>query len=99
MTLTTLGHAVPFYQPETAYEIFRRVTNNVDIATGKVALSGANKLEYSSQGASNALGNRQKLPPMPVPRCYLLSMSSTCSNSEEERIRSGRATIRDYIVT
>ena len=97
--LLFLGHAVPLFQPETTYEIFRRVINNRDIATGKVTLDGANKMEYSSKGPANALGYRQKLPPMPKTICYLLSMITTCSTAEEQRIRTGQARIRDYIVT
>jgi carboxypeptidase C (cathepsin A) len=29
------GHEVPAYQPETAYEIFRRAMFNLDIASGE----------------------------------------------------------------
>jgi hypothetical protein len=75
------------------------VINHVDIATGKISLEGPAKLEYSSKGPSNALGYRQRLPPMPKPICYLLTMITTCSAAEEQRIRSGQAKIQDYIIT
>jgi hypothetical protein len=92
------GHAVPYYQPETAWEVFRRVTSNLDIATGRVIINSKERV-YSSKGPASALGYKQKLPPMPKTICYLLSMVATCSDAEEESIRGGKAVIQNYIIT
>ena len=34
MTIYEAGHEVPYYQPKASLEMFRRVLNNFDIATG-----------------------------------------------------------------
>jgi hypothetical protein len=86
---------VPWFQPETAYEIFRRVTNGLDVATGKTAVSG----EYSSRGAADAMVSRGALPAMPKPQCYLLSLTATCPKDVEQKLRRGQGRIRDYVVT
>ncbi|KAF2664858.1 putative carboxypeptidase S1 [Microthyrium microscopicum] len=94
------GHSVPWYQPQTAYEVFRRATSNLDIATGTVptAKSGGGST-YSSRGAPNALGVSHVLPPMPKPTCYLLMLQATCPSGIEAKLRLGQALIKDYIVS
>jgi carboxypeptidase D len=89
------GHAVPWYQPETAYEIFRRVTGGLDVATGRAAASAT----YASAGATNALVSSGPLPAMPAPQCYLLALTPTCPREIEQKLRRGQGRIRDYIVT
>jgi len=95
------GHAVPWYQPETAYEVFRRASNDLDIATGKISTLTAKdaRTAYSTVGPPSSLGKRQKLPPMTKARCYLLSLSATCPLETEARLRQGLVTITDYVVT
>jgi hypothetical protein len=88
---------VPWYQPETAYEIFRRVTNGLDVATGKTAVSATSG--YSSRGPPNAMVSKGALPAMPKPQCYLLALTPTCPRDIEQKLRRGQGQIRDYIVT
>ena len=92
---------MPWYQPETAYEIFRRVTGDLDVATGAVSTKEAKsaRTAYSSVGPADAFGVRHKLPPMPQVRCYLLSLPATCPSSVEARLKRGEAIVKDYIVT
>ena len=44
------GHEVPFYQPLASLEMFRRVLDNVDLATGSEALTST----YETNGTANA---------------------------------------------
>ena len=93
------GHSVSSFQPETGYEIFRRVTNNLDIATGStLTISRENQPLYSSKGPANTLGWRHKLPPMSKSVCYLLSLLATCTKDQERALARGQARIENYIV-
>ena len=44
------GHEVPYYQPLASLELFKRVLDNVDIATGKIATTG----DYATNGTAKA---------------------------------------------
>lgn len=44
------GHEVPFYQPLASLEMFKRVLDNVDLATGEEALTGT----YETNGTADA---------------------------------------------
>ncbi|KAA8647637.1 hypothetical protein EYZ11_013058 [Aspergillus tanneri] len=90
------GHEVPAYQPQTAYEIFHRAMFNWDIATGKI--STAENHDYSSEGPSSTWNITNTVPASPEPTCYILSLGSTCTNEQIERVANGTALIKDYIV-
>jgi Serine carboxypeptidase len=92
------GHEVPAYQPETAYEIFRRVMNNLDVATGQVTTGPALTLRtYSSDGISSTWGIKNEIPAPVTPECYILS-PPTCTEEELSKVVTGDAFIKDYIV-
>ena len=44
------GHAVAYYQPKAALEMFRRVLESKDLATGRVNLTE----DYSTRGKNHA---------------------------------------------
>ncbi|GAQ45451.1 hypothetical protein AtubIFM56815_011274 [Aspergillus tubingensis] len=90
------GHEVPFYQPETAYEIFNRAQFNWDIATGEVSL--VENQDYGTEGPSSTWHVKNEVPESPEPTCYLLAMDSTCTDEQKERVLSGEALIRDWVV-
>ncbi|KAF2435542.1 alpha/beta-hydrolase [Tothia fuscella] len=92
------GHEVPAYQPETAYEIFRRSMNNLDIATGKVSTFQSGSDVYTSTGTKDTLDIRQAPPPEPEPTCCILRLSSTCTEEMIQAVKNGSAVIKDYIV-
>jgi Serine carboxypeptidase len=103
------GHEVPAYQPETAYEIFRRSMNNLDIATGnistvgkvsngKISTKGRLDVIYSTTGHSDTLSFRHAPPPPRAPECYLLA-PATCSDDEIDMILNGTAILHNYILT
>lgn len=97
------GHEVPAYQPQTAYEIFRRAMNNLDIATGTKSTveqgSAPNtNLFYSTTGDRDTFGVRMKAPPPPAPTCYILSLGTTCTDEQIESVIDGSAMIENYVL-
>ncbi|GAT30501.1 carboxypeptidase S1 [Aspergillus luchuensis] len=90
------GHEVPFYQPETAYEIFNRAQFNWDIATGGVSL--VENQDYGTEGPSSTWHIKNEVPESPEPTCYLLAMDSTCTDEQKERVLSGEAVVKDWVV-
>ncbi|KAK2783313.1 hypothetical protein FQN52_000322 [Onygenales sp. PD_12] len=89
------GHMVPSYQPETAFEIFRRVMFDSDVATGEVDITAVK--DFSTKGSLDPSWTKQKPPPMPKPTCYVLD-SQTCTEDQAASVKNGSALIRDYIV-
>ncbi|KAK2007910.1 serine carboxypeptidase [Colletotrichum eremochloae] len=89
------GHAVPAYQPESAYRIFNRALFNKDIATGRV--DTAQNSTYSTQGPSDTFGIKNEVPPQYKDFCYVLD-TSTCSPEQVAALRAGTAVIENYIM-
>ncbi|TID26523.1 Carboxypeptidase S1 A [Venturia nashicola] len=94
------GHEIPAYQPETAYEIFRRTMGNLDIATGKTPTvnTAVNANIYSTTGQMDTWAVKNKPPPAPEPTCYILSMTTTCSNDQIKAVINGTAKIKDWVL-
>jgi hypothetical protein len=90
------GHEVPAYQPEAAYEIFRRAMFNLDIASGKI--STAQNGSYGTVGVSSTFSIKNKAPESPQPTCYTYALQSTCTNDQINSVLDGSALIHDYIV-
>ncbi|KAK1518679.1 serine carboxypeptidase [Colletotrichum costaricense] len=89
------GHAVPSYQPESAYQIFNRALFNKDIATGLV--DTATNLTYATEGPSDTFGVKNEIPPQYEDFCYVLD-PSTCSDQQVEALRNGTGIIKNYIM-
>ncbi|OJD16314.1 hypothetical protein AJ78_03526 [Emergomyces pasteurianus Ep9510] len=89
------GHMVPAYQPETAFEVFRRVMFNMDIATGKV--NTAVEKSYSTKGSPTTFQIGNEPPPKPKPTCYVLDFY-TCTADQVAAVANGSALVRDYIL-
>ncbi|KAL5360366.1 Alpha/Beta hydrolase protein [Aspergillus floccosus] len=90
------GHEVPAYQPETAYEIFHRAMFNRDIATGKV--NTAKHESYSTRGPSSTWNITNAVPDSPAPTCYVLQLTTYCTEEQVQSVVDGTAVIKDYIV-
>lgn len=89
------GHAVPAYQPETAYQIFMRALFNKDIATGEI--DTATDPEHATEGPHDITDVLNE-DPGPYERfCYVLD-PGTCNDAQIEALRAGNATIENYIV-
>lgn len=87
------GHEAPFYQPETAYQIFNRVMFNKDVATGQNPAAN-----YSSCGSSSAWTESVLYPDEEPVQCYLWDVFETCTKAETAVLRSGTAVVKDFIL-
>lgn len=65
------GHAVPAYQPETAFQVFSRIMNGRSVATGKKA----DLSSYATEGDENST-KTQDLPDPPAPTCFVRDVTS-----------------------
>ncbi|RYP22281.1 hypothetical protein DL765_001795 [Monosporascus sp. GIB2] len=92
------GHEVPYYQPETAYEIFMRVTANKDVATGKVKTSDCGS-KYSTKGQENIFAISNDLPTPHKQECYFWDMFETCEQEQIKLAKQGSAIFEDFIMT
>ncbi|OCT51282.1 Carboxypeptidase S1 B [Cladophialophora carrionii] len=90
------GHEVPAYQPETAYEIFRRALFNRDIATGTA--DTASNASYATEGMADTWAVKHVAPRSDPPVCYAYNPSATCEEAELDALADGSALVRDYIV-
>jgi len=87
------GHEVPSYQPEAAYEIFRRATLGLDVPTGSTVVGD----EYATEGPRSTWHIKNVPPEMPKPRCYILKPGS-CPPEVWDRFVAGKAVVKDYFV-
>ncbi|KAK4250005.1 Alpha/Beta hydrolase protein [Corynascus novoguineensis] len=87
------GHEVPSYQPQAAYEVFRRTMAGLDLPTGKVRIGD----DYVTAGLRDAWTVRNEAPQMVQPRCYVLK-PETCEPDVWKTVLNGTAVVRDYYV-
>lgn len=87
------GHEVPSYQPEAAYEIFRRATLGLDVPTGLTVVDEG----YATRGPKSTWHIKNVPPEMPKPRCYILKPVS-CLPEVWDRFAAGAAVVKDYFV-
>ena len=87
------GHEVPYYQPETAYQIFNRVMFNKDIATGNFSSVGYSSCGPSSAWTESVLHHDEKQA-----QCYLWDVIETCTKEEEAALKSGTVIVEDFIL-
>lgn len=87
------GHKVPAYQPETAYKIFQRSMNNLDLATGKI---NTGQGDYTTNGTADVWGFKQIAPSMPEVECYVLD-PETCTYDQRVALANGSAVVENYI--
>jgi hypothetical protein len=85
------GHAIPSYQPETAYRIFTRALFNLDIATGTVSTAG----NYTSTGRDDP-NVQLTATPQDLTYCYTWNIGD-CYEWQQEAISNGTAEICNYI--
>ncbi|KAK5991825.1 Carboxypeptidase Y-like protein [Cladobotryum mycophilum] len=88
------GHMVPAYQPRASYEIFHRVMQKKDVATGKIATHD----DYSTEGTFESR-TQLKPPTVPSVTCYLRGLASTCAENQVKAIEENKATIIHGVIT
>ncbi|KEY72796.1 hypothetical protein S7711_04390 [Stachybotrys chartarum IBT 7711] len=89
------GHAVPSYQPESAYRIFNRALFNRDIATGRI--NTAINTTYHTEGPEDTFHITSEIPPQYDDFCYILDPSS-CTAEQIAALRDGTAVIENNII-
>ncbi|KAF2832655.1 alpha/beta-hydrolase [Ophiobolus disseminans] len=87
------GHAAPYYQPQTAQQIFNRVMFDTDVSTGTVASHN-----YTSSGPKTAWSVSEPLAYNKTAQCYVWDVLETCTPEEGIVLRSGRAVTRDFVL-
>lgn len=91
------GHMVPAYQPETAFKIFTRVINGLDIATGKPV----NSSNFSTRGPTRSTHDNSKTynssSPGASPTCWIRSWRETCTENQAKALSAGLGGVRDGV--
>lgn len=67
------GHLVPAYQPETAFTIFTRIIQGVDVGLGEPA----DLSTFGTTGDANAT-QTNSAPLMASPTCFIRAVNTTC---------------------
>ncbi|KAF2685461.1 alpha/beta-hydrolase [Lentithecium fluviatile CBS 122367] len=88
------GHEVPYYQPETAYQIFNRVMFNQDVASGTVDITDG----YSSEGVDSAWTQDELQIEEEVASCYVWDIFETCTPEQGKILASGREITKDFVL-
>ncbi|KAI5464731.1 Alpha/Beta hydrolase protein [Mariannaea sp. PMI_226] len=82
------GHAVPAYQPETAFQVFARIVMGTSISTGdKIDLD-----TFNTTGPANATATA-KLPDAPDPTCYVRNFMGTCDDDALSLYKHGKGVV------
>ena len=89
--------SVPYYQPETAYQIFKRVMSGLDVATGEKPTGLAVK-PYSTKGPASIFGIKNVVHVQPPSQCYLWDIMETCTGEQTLLLRNGSAILKDFVM-
>ncbi len=82
------GHLVPAYQPETAFTIFTRIIQGVDVGLGEpVDLS-----TFGTVGDANAT-QTNSAPPMASPTCNIRAVNTTCDTDQKNMLANNAGVI------
>lgn len=85
------GHAIPAYQPETAYRVFTRALFNLDIATGRVSTAG----NYTSEGRADPNVQREA-GVQGLTYCYTYALGE-CYEWQQEAVLNGTAEVCSWL--
>ena len=92
------GHAIPAYQPETAFQIFTRALFNLDIATGTESTAGTLDTDtYMSSGRADPDVQFDTFTKDLLTFCYTWDLSS-CTEEYVHAVLDGSAEICEYLV-
>lgn len=87
------GHFVPYYQPETAFQIFARVILGNDLSTAAdVDLSSS-----ASNGTANATYTNDVPSDAPEPTCWIRNWNASCNADDTEAMRKGIGLVQNGI--
>lgn len=87
---------MPYYQPETAFQIFNRVMFGQDVATGEVTVDPT----YQTTGANTSLTGDVDVPIefSTYSDCYLWDILETCDRFQAALFNNGSAITRDFVL-
>lgn len=85
--------AVPWYQPEVAYNIFTRSLFNKDISTGSLDTND----DFATVGPDSVFHIKNIPPAAPEPKCYVL-VPGTCTREQYAGVLNGTAIVKDFFV-
>lgn len=92
------GHEVPYFEPETAYEIFRRVMFNKDVATGVKSTSSHGCGATATKGPRSIAHVMNEMPEPHPQECYFWDMFETCSVEQIGLAKKGLALFEDFVM-
>lgn len=95
LVMLTVVIVAPWYQPETTYQIFKRVMFDKDVATGQKSTSHD---EYSTDGPDNVFDITGAVPSHPVSECYLWNIIQSCTELQTDLLRNGTAILKYFIM-
>ena len=82
------GHAVPIYQPETAFTVFTRIIQGAAVSTGKqIDLSAYGTIGPQSSTKTNKAGSSQDSV------CWIRNIPDTCTPDERTQILAGKGVV------
>ncbi|KAF5963738.1 carboxypeptidase [Fusarium coicis] len=87
------GHAVPAYQPETAFQIFARIILGTSISTGK----DIDAATYNTTGDANAT-HTEDLPKQLNPTCYVRNFQGSCDEGAQELVKDDKGIVVNGIL-
>ncbi|CAJ0547911.1 Ff.00g046650.m01.CDS01 [Fusarium sp. VM40] len=87
------GHAVPAYQPETAFQIFARVILGTSVSTGK----DIDITTYNTTGDANAT-HTDTLPDQLDPTCYVRNFAASCDDDARKLVIDGKGVVVNGIL-
>ncbi len=86
------GHFVPYYQPETAFNVFARIINGLEVATGDlVDLSS-----FGSTGPANSTFTTTATY-SPEPTCWVRAWNTSCSGDDTHGMLAGDGVVANGI--
>ncbi|RKL10965.1 Carboxypeptidase S1 A [Fusarium oxysporum] len=87
------GHAVPAYQPETAFQVFARIILGTSISTGM----DIDASTYNTTGDANAT-HTEDLPKQLNPTCYVRNFQGSCDSGAEELVKDDKGIVVNGIL-
>lgn len=87
------GHFVPYYQPETAFQIFARIILGHDLSTGQTI----NSTTFRTPGDPSPSPHTNAVPATPKQTCWVRSWNASCSTDDTAAMLSGKGLVRNGI--
>lgn len=82
------GHFVPYYQPETAFQIFARVIMGNELSTA----ADVDLATYTSNGTANST-HTNKVPSAPASTCWVRNWADSCSDDDTTAMQDGKGVV------